>query len=184
MSHYKPDNSDKSSQAPPGKGAGKTMAIFAWLVGMFLLTQFFGSWEKEQYNPNQIPKHSFSNKENIVTLQQNRWGHYVVNGQVNQNPATFMVDTGATDVSIPYALASYYDLKPRGEQNALTANGIVTTYKATIGTLNIGSITLRNVPASLNPGMEKSQSILLGMSALKQLELVQAQNQLVLTQRQ
>lgn len=170
-------------QTQPGKKAGKTMAVFAWIIGMLLLTQFFGNWEENQYNPNQAPEHSLSGQEKLVTLKQNRWGHYVANGQVNDNPATFMIDTGATDVAIPYSLASYYDLKPGAERNAITANGLVTTYQTTIDRLSIGNITLYNVRASLNPGMDKAQSILLGMSVLKQLEMTQTQDELTLKQR-
>lgn len=159
------------------------MAIFAWIIGMVLLTQWFGDWEEAQYNPNQSPEHSYSGQQNIVTLQQNRLGHYLANGQVNEKKATFMIDTGATNVSIPYAMAEFYNLKPGAERSSLTANGIVSVYKTTIDTLSIGNIKLHNVRASLNPGMDRTQPILLGMSVLKQLELVQSQDELQLKQR-
>ena len=48
-----------------------------------------------------------------------------------------------------------------------------------INKLSIGQITLYNVDANINPGMQ-SGHVLLGMSALKQLEFTQRGNTLIL----
>ena len=64
----------------------------------------------------------------------------------------------------------------------MTANGPVTVYDTIINQLTIGDIVLYNVPASINTGMQGT-GILLGMSALSQVEFVQSGDYLTLRQR-
>ncbi len=92
-----------------------------------------------------------------------------------------MLDTGATSVAVPASLAQQLGLKPGYRHKAVTANGIVEVRDTRIDTLTIGPITLRNVQASINPGMSGPE-ILLGMSALKDLELTQRDNTLTIKQ--
>jgi aspartyl protease family protein len=162
---------------------GKIMYILAWLCGIGLMTQLFGSWEKDQINPNREASSHIDNTQASITLKQNRIGHYLTNGTLNNLPATFMLDTGATDVVIPADLAAYYGLQPHGFSQSYTANGTVTVGQTNIEELSIGEIKLYNVNASINPGMEKSQPILLGMSALRKLELQQVNQSLTLIQK-
>ena len=158
------------------------MAIIAWVIGMVLLTQIFSDWQEDQYNPNQNPNSQNTNGEVSVSLSQNRFGHYVTSGSINGKPATFMLDTGATDVAIPADLATIYGLKNEGRGQSITANGIVDITKTTLKSLSIGGITLYNVRASYTAGMDRNQPILLGMSALRQLELIQKADELTLIQ--
>lgn len=161
---------------------GKHMAIIAWIIGLLLLTQLFGAWEENQVNPNRNPASVSQNGQNIVTLEQNRKGHYLVNGSINKMPALFMLDTGATDVAIPAKLAEYYGLEHLGYGVGVTANGVVELSHTRLPELTIGSITLHDVDASINPGMDKDMPILLGMSVLKSLEMIQKDRVLILKQ--
>ena len=95
---------------------------------------------------------------------------------------SLLLDTGATDVVIPEALADQLQLKRGRRGRAMTANGPVTIFSTTISQLTIGDISLHNVNASINPGM-RPPSILLGMSALKQVEFVQSGRSLTLKQK-
>ena len=63
-----------------------------------------------------------------------------------------------------------------------TANGDITVYRTTLDRLRIGPLTLRNVRASINPNMRADDEILLGMSALKHLELITRDGVLTLRQ--
>mgnify|MGYP006185209835 CR=1 FL=1 len=61
----------------------------------------------------------------------------------------------------------------------------VDAWRSRIARLQLGDIVLHDIPASIVPGMDKSGAgteILLGMSALKQLEFHQQGNQLTLIQ--
>ncbi len=64
----------------------------------------------------------------------------------------------------------------------MTANGLVNIYTTRINELRLGSITLEDVRASINPAMHESM-VLLGMSALRQIEFVQQGTQLTLIQK-
>jgi aspartyl protease family protein len=106
----------------------------------------------------------------------------VTNGFINGEPVTFMLDTGATDVVIPESIAKSLGLNRLAYSEASTANGTIPVYKTRIDQLSIGNIKLYDVPASINPSMTGEQAILLGMSALKQLELIQKNRSLTLIQ--
>lgn len=160
---------------------GKTMMILAWLVALGLLTAFFANWESNAYNPNQTPISEQTNQQNTVVLQRNRYHHYVTQGFINTEEVTFLLDTGATDVVIPEKLARRLGLSKGVRQQANTANGIIDVFNTRITQLTIGSITLYDINASINPAMQ-DDDILLGMSALKNIEFTQRGDQLTLKQ--
>lgn len=150
---------------------------------MFLATRFFGSWEETQINPNRTPEsYAGAEGERTTVLKQNRSGHYLTHGKINSVAVTFLLDTGATDVVIPEALASRLGLPKLGRSIANTANGQVQVYGTVIESLEFGNISMRAVKASINPGMNSSDEVLLGMSALKHINFSQEGNELILTQ--
>jgi len=164
------------------KPIGKGMFIIAWLIALGLLTWVFGHWEESQFNPNKRPQSSQTQSINEVVLKRNRFNHYVLNGQINDSTVTFLLDTGATDVVVPEPIANQLGLQRGREALASTANGVITVYSTNIDTLQMGKITLRNVRASINPAMQSQDSILLGMSALKDVEFTQRGNELKIRQ--
>jgi len=103
-------------------------------------------------------------------------------GKINQQSVIFLLDTGATDVSIPQHIAENLNLPRYNSYQVATANGNTQVYRSTIQELNIGDIALYNVEANINPSF-KSNEILLGMSALKQLELHQSGRTLILREQ-
>lgn len=155
--------------------------VIACVAALGLLTAYFGGLEKKQYNPNQNPESLTDQQSAIVQLKRNRFGHYVVTGTINNQNVEFLLDTGATDVVIPESIARDLGLRKGKAGLAYTANGSVTVYGTQIEQLTIGKIILYNVRASINPGMDRS-SILLGMSALKQIEFLQKGDSLTLRQ--
>ena len=161
---------------------GQGMLFIAAIIGMAMLTWFFAGVEKRTYNPNTDPV-SLVHAQNIeVPLQRNRYGHYLVNGQINDSPVAFLLDTGATDVVVPEDTAKRLNLPYGRRGQAMTANGWVTIYRTRISELQIGEIRLYNVDASINPAMTDG-AILLGMSALGKIEFTQSGNTLTLRQK-
>lgn len=160
---------------------GQGMMVIACVATLGLLTVYFGGVEKRQYNPNQNPESIESQQSALVQLTRNRYGHYVVSGTINNQEVEFLLDTGATDVVIPEPIARDLGLKKGRSSIAYTANGSVKVYGTQIDQLTIGKIVLFDVKASINPGMDRS-SILLGMSALKQIEFLQQGDSLTLRQ--
>lgn len=159
---------------------GKLFVWLAWIMAIVLLMFFFEDELDKQYNPNNQPQVSLnSSGQAEVILKQNRQGHYVTKGTINETSVTFLLDTGATQVSIPAHIADKLQLDSYGSYPVQTANGRVTVYKTKIDQLSIGNIFLYNVAAHINPAM-KNDEILLGMSALKQLDFQQTGKQLIL----
>jgi aspartyl protease family protein len=63
----------------------------------------------------------------------------------------------------------------------MTANGLITVYNTIIPVMNIGPLVIRNVEANINPASQGS-GILLGMSALKDMEILHSNGVLTITQ--
>ena len=132
-----------------------------------------------QNNPNQSVNTVNTGQYQEIVLQQNRWGHYVLTGEVNHHAVTFLVDTGATTTSIPMNLANKLGLQKGYAFNVSTANGVATAYQTQVDSLKLGNMEFQGIVASLNPGLEGDEA-LLGMNVLKHLEIVQRDNTLIL----
>ncbi len=169
------------SQQAPGKRAGRVLLVLAWCAGLFLATRFFGDWEWRQENPNTQVSSQQGEGFIEVKLVGNGQGHFVADGQINGQPVNFMLDTGATDVSIPAGLAQRLNLEKGAAVTLSTANGRSQGYRTRLQQLKLGDIVLHDVRAVVAPGLSGDQ-VLLGMSALKQLEFTQRGGTLLLRQ--
>ena len=169
------------NRTAPGKRIGQGMWMIFWCLLLAGLIAMFSAREEQLYNPNQQLQSSESSDQRQILLNANRYGHYLVPGQINNQPVRFLLDTGATSVVVPESTAKALQLKKGRKSWVNTANGSIEVYATTIGSLQLGPIHLRNVRASINPHMDGE--ILLGMSALKSLELNQKNGQLLITQR-
>ncbi len=172
-------NQTPNSQDMQQNKMGKWMFTFAWLAALLLATLYFDDVLMKKVNPNTQPQSTHSSSGVEVKLKQNVMGHYVATGSINGYKVVFLLDTGATSVSIPAHLTERLGLIPGRQSRAQTANGVVTVFQTRVNELKLGDITLRDVAGSLNPGM-KNDEILLGMSALKDLEFTQKDGWLVL----
>ena len=169
------------TQPAPGKRAGRLMLIIAWAAALFLATRFFGEWEQRQENPNTNVTSRHGEGYVEVQLASNRQGHFVMTGQINTGEVQFMLDTGATDVAVPGQVADTLHLKRGDRVQVGTANGLAEAFRTTLERLQIGDIVLNNVRALVVPGLDGDQ-VLLGMSAMKQLEFTQRGGNLLLRQ--
>ena len=160
---------------------GNNMVVIAWILGLVMLTWFFSHYLRQQHNPNEnVVSHSKGGSPEVV-LERNRAGHYVASGRINGRPVTFMLDTGATMVSVPARLAGELALAKGPMMQVTTANGNIPVYSTVLNEVQLGDIVLNNVRASINPYMT-DDDILLGMSFLKQLDFSQEGNRLTLRQ--
>ncbi|MFK5893201.1 MAG: TIGR02281 family clan AA aspartic protease [Pseudomonadota bacterium] len=164
-----PKNNKPSSEET--KGMGKGMIAVAMILFLGMLTFIFQGALEKQINPNQnVRSEQTQTGQIIVTLKRNRAGHYVSNGTINGQGVTFLLDTGATNVAVPQHIAKRLGLPPGRAISISTANGRTIGQQTLIEHLTIGQISLFNVRAIITPNLNE---ILLGMSALKQLEFSQ-----------
>ena len=169
------------SEQTPGKGVGRVFMIVAWCAGLYLAAQFFGRWEQRQENPNTEVSSQQGEGYIEVKLLGNAQGHFVASGRINNVPVEFLLDTGATDVAVPAELAERLGLKRGLPVTLSTANGRSQGYRTHLDRLQLGDIVLQDVRALVAPGLGGEQ-VLLGMSALKQLEFTQRGGTLLLRQ--
>lgn len=156
--------------------------IMAWMLFLALMYFIFRGYLLQQHNPNRQISSMTDGEINTIVLTQNRNNHYVFNGKINGHTATFLLDTGATDVTLPLKLAKQLDLKPLYRAYVQTANGTVIAYQTKIDTLTMGNIKLHDVYALINTGAQ-GKTVLLGMSALKHLVFTQKGDEMIITQR-
>jgi len=152
-----------------------------WIVLLAGTTFIFEGVLKDINNPNQQLSISLNaNGEKEIVLKRNRYGHYVVAGKVNGYDVTFLLDTGATLVSIPEHIANELNLRKGAVFQTETANGLSQSYVTRLDSVAIGDIVMTNVPGSISTGMEFDE-ILLGMSFLKHLNMNQQGKILILS---
>ena len=174
------------SDQPEQRGVqrtGRMMLLMAWVAGLALLTLLFQDVLETRLNPNAEPLVEVgSDGVEEVVLQRNAQGHYVAGGTINGAAVTFLLDTGATDVAIPEALADRLRLERNHGGISQTANGPVAVWLTVLESVGLGNIQLRDVRASIVPSMPDGSPVLLGMSFLKQLEFTQRDGHLILRQ--
>jgi aspartyl protease family protein len=119
-----------------------------------------------------------------VVLNADMAGHYYAEGSINGGPIRFMVDTGASMVSIGQSdarrLGIQYLSGERGMSN--TANGLAPVYHVKLGEVRLGAITLRNVDGLVHESNDMPFA-LLGMSFLNRVDMRHSGQQLTLTRR-
>jgi len=170
-----------TSENKEQKQLGHKFIIAMWIALMIMVFFLFNKLLERDYNPNQQVLMQNRDKQRVVILKRNRYGHYVTQGEINNHSVTFMLDTGASDISIPDKIAKKLKLSYGQERQYQTANGTITANLTTLESVSIGNIKLQNVRASINPKMDHDE-ILMGMSFLKYIEFTQRGDTLILRQ--
>jgi aspartyl protease family protein len=170
-------NLPNKNESPLGIG----MIGVAWLLIMAAAALWYHEWSEQQYNPNRKVSGNSNNTSTTIKLTANKQHQYVAKGRIGNITGVFIVDTGATAVVVPQRLAKEANLQPGAPAKAMTANGLITVYNTIIPVMNIGPLVIRNVEANINPASQGS-GILLGMSALKDMEILHSNGVLTITQ--
>jgi clan AA aspartic protease (TIGR02281 family) len=118
-------------------------------------------------------------KKSLV-LDHGSGGHYYLDSEVNGIPVKFVVDTGASVVSLPSSVASAANIACNSEKITLeTANGSVLACTAVIAKLKFGSFLIKDVAAAIIPNLRQP---LFGMNILKQFNITQNDNKMKITE--
>jgi aspartyl protease family protein len=119
-----------------------------------------------------------------VTLFSDRTGHYATEAMVGAQRVSFLVDTGATAVTLRESDAARLGIFPREADYKIkvsTANGTVTAARAWLSRIDIGDITVHDIDAIVMPDRALGTN-LLGMSFLSRVQLQQQNGKLVIEQ--
>jgi aspartyl protease family protein len=119
-----------------------------------------------------------------TTLIADRSGHFSTIGSINGASVRFLVDTGATMVSmgIDDARRAGVNYLAGTRAYSQTANGIAPVFRVKLNSVRVGDITLNNVDGLVHESAALPV-VLLGMSFLGQLEMRHQGDSLTLTKR-
>ena len=118
-----------------------------------------------------------------IVLTAGTGGHFLTPGAINGRPTQFLVDTGATSVSMSVQEAERLGIDYKKGQlgRSSTANGTVTTYLVKLASVRIGDVEVYDIDGNVVPaGMPY---ILLGNSFLTRFQMTRQNDQLVLERR-
>ena len=104
-------------------------------------------------------------------LKANQAGHFQGRFRINSKPMTALVDTGATFVTMNESTArnlGYGGNELRFRYEVSTANGKAKAARITLKSVEIGTVSLRNVDALVVRDTSMSET-LIGMSFMKKL---------------
>lgn len=98
-------------------------------------------------------------------------GHFLANGSINGMTVRFIVDTGASLVSIGASEARRLGIDASSGSSgvAQTANGLTQVSRVRLKTVKVGEIVLNNVEAVVHA--QDMPVVLLGMSFLNRMEM-------------
>ena len=116
----------------------------------------------------------------VVTIARSDDQHFYVEGSINGRPVTFMIDTGATSVTIGEDLARRIGLDGGVAADFSTAGGRVVGRIVPNNEVQVGGIRVSGLRVAINPALRQP---LLGQNFLSKLELTQGPNDLVLRAR-
>lgn len=126
-----------------------------------------------------------NDKRERITLRETQNGMYAVNAKINGVDLPFLVDTGATTVSMDAALAQQAGIAFRngtaGWSN--TANGPVKSWRVRLDSVAVGPITLYGIDATVREGPGTGGIGLLGMTFLNRIEMKREGESLTLIKR-
>lgn len=164
------------------RGAFKKAAFQGgiWMVIFAAVIAGVGIWQ--DIRSPQSSALNFTTQNGNVVISQGADGHYRVTIKVNDQPLSFLVDTGASHVVLTQKDAQALGFKLENLQfwnTAMTANGPVSTAPVRLREMTLGPYTDRNVSASVNSG--EMRISLLGMSYLNLYSSIEiSQKQMIL----
>ncbi len=142
-------------------------------------TQPVSSWQAHSDSDVETDSADPSGK-NAFIIGPGRNGHYFVDGAINDHFLNFVIDTGASLVSIPLSFATSTGLRCQRLAAIQTGNGVSNACYVTIQKLSFGHFTLRNVEALVAPNLSQP---LLGMNVLKRFNVEQKNGQMSLSKQ-
>ena len=106
-----------------------------------------------------------------IVLSAESGGHFFSNGTINGKTVRFVVDTGATNVSMSAEDADRIGLDYKNGQRGMsrTANGVVPVYRTNLTSVRVGDVIVYNVDATVVPG--QMAYVLLGNSFLTRFQM-------------
>lgn len=129
------------------------------------------------------PKQAVVSSNGDLVIPRSRDGHFYAQGQVNGQPVNFLVDTGASLVTVSHQFARKASL-PRGEPTVFkTANGDLSGSIVSGVAVSVGPMAVSRVRLGIGLEGQDEDAALLGQSFLSKFDVVLQKNQMILRPR-
>lgn len=169
-----------SKSAPAAKGSARQMGLFPMLVFWFLVMGLLYGLMTHYLKPKQAKVHANGD----LVIQRSQDGHFYTAGTINGVAVKFMVDTGASLVTISEPFA----------QKAFVLGGTPTMFHTANGgkpgrvveglNVSIGPVVATNIKVGVGLVGGKENDALLGQSFLSKFDITMNKDQLILHPRQ
>ena len=118
-----------------------------------------------------------------IVLTAGSGGHFFTGGSINGKSVRFLVDTGATYVSMGVNEAERLGIDYRAGRpgTTSTANGAMAVYKVSLASVRVGDVQLYNVEALI--GQAPMEVVLLGNSFLTRFQMKRENDTMTLSKR-
>lgn len=124
-----------------------------WVVIAFVCVALYAS--KDSMLAVLVPGNIQHKSAGVLAIRAAADGHFYLNAAINGKPVRFMIDTGASSITLPMLTAKRLGFAPENlafTQSFNTANGQVFGAPITLNTLEIGGHIFEQVPAFVNQG--------------------------------
>lgn len=122
-------------------------------------------------SPGRVTSQNAVQSQRQIVLAMGPGGHFTTIGAIEGKATSFLVDTGATSVSIGQAEAEKLGIRYLYGRRIVTqtANGVVPAYQIQLASVRVGDVELRDVDAIVIPGL--MSHVLLGNSFLNRFQM-------------
>ena len=118
-----------------------------------------------------------------IVLAAESGGHFITGGSINGKAVRFMVDTGATFISMGAAQAEQLGIDYRKGKPGMsnTANGPIAVYRVSLASVRVGDVQVYNVEALVGPA--PLDFVMLGNSFLTHFQMKRENDTMTLVKR-
>ena len=149
----------------------RNIAVWTGLAAIILVGYTYRTELEEVFyrvSGELVPSHAIATDDNGLVITASADGHFYVDGKANGQRIRFMIDTGASNVTLSPRDASRIGVDMSGlqfTQRYETANGTGLGAPYRLNSLSIGSFELADIEVSIN--RSDMSTSLLGMSFLE-----------------
>ena len=173
-----PPQKNTASQEPSTQSVARhstMMFLLFWLVVMGVMYLAMQHFLK--------PAQARVQADGSVRIERGMDGHFRARGSVNGQPVTFMVDTGATSVSVTDALASKAGLEGGEKARFRTANGERDGRIVVASEVRVASLVVRDLHVGTGYTGDDSDDALLGQNFLRYFDVQMSGDEMLLRPR-
>ncbi len=152
--------------------------LFVFVLGYSYRAEFVDL--KDRMLGNLLPSHAQRHEDGAIMLRRAEGGHFYFTLSVNRTPVRFMVDTGASNISLSKKDAARVGIDVtnlRFNQPTLTANGTSMSAHITLDSIGVDGVVFYDQPATVARNL--SGNSLLGMAFLDQFHSVQIEGDIL-----